>query len=95
MAGLTTTSTGPTNSIGARYTTRFQRAAHARRLYDQFAVGVDAPQFELESRRGMGSSYVFNFPSDMTIQTSAISETSDITPQQIIDATSTISPRMV
>jgi N4-gp56 family major capsid protein len=82
-----------TSAIGTRYTTKYQRAAAVRRLYDQLAGNVaTAPQFELESRRGMGTTYTFNFASDMTPGSVAISEIADITPQVIVDATSTITP---
>lgn len=80
------------NAVTTRYTQKYQRAAAVRRLYDQLAIPVGAPQFDLESRRGMGSSYTFNFASDMTPGSTAISESSDIVPQIIRDATSTISP---
>lgn len=80
------------NAIGTRYTTAYQRAAELVRLYDQLATPVSAPQFELETRRGMGSTYTFNFLSDMNVGSTAISESADITPQILRDATSTITP---
>lgn len=80
------------NAVGTRYTQKYQRAATVRRLYDQLAIPVGAPQFDLESRKGMGSTYTFNFASDMTPGSSAISETGDIIPQIIRDAVSTITP---
>ena len=86
------TSSNLSNAITTRYTTRYQRAAKVRRLYDQLAIPVSAPQFELESRRGMGSTYTFNFASDMTPGTTAISESIDIVPQYLVDATSTVTP---
>lgn len=84
--------TNLSNAVTTRYTQRYQRAAAIKRLYDQLAIPVGAPQFELEQRRGMGSTYTFNFASDMAPGTSAISESADITPQVITDATSTITP---
>jgi len=75
------TTSNLSNAITTRYTSRYQRAAELMRLYDQFAVPVSAPQFELETRRAMGSSYTFNFISDMTPGSTAISETADIAPQ--------------
>lgn len=86
------TSSNLSNAVTTRYTTRYQRAAELMRLYDQLATPVGAPQFELETRRGLGSTYTFNFVSDMTPGTSTISETADITPQILRDATSTITP---
>jgi len=86
------TSSNLSNAVTTRYTTRYQRAAELVRLYDQLASPVGAPQFELETRRGLGSTYTFNFVSDMTPGSSTISETADITPQILRDATSTITP---
>ena len=80
------------NAIGTRYTQKYQRAATVRRLYDQLAAPVGAPQFDLESRKGMGTTYTFNFASDLTPGTTAISESADIVPQILRDATSTITP---
>jgi N4-gp56 family major capsid protein len=81
-----------TNAVTTRYTQRYQRGAGMRRLYDQLAMAVGAPQFELESRRGMGSTYTFNFLSEMAPGSTAISEITDITPQVLRDAVSTITP---
>lgn len=86
------TSTNLTNAITTRYTSKYQRAAEVVRLYDQLATPVGAPQFELETRRGLGSTYTFNFLSDMTPGQTAISEDSDIALQILRDATSTITP---
>lgn len=90
MAILTTSSLD--SAVMTRYTSRYQRAAGVRRLYDQLATGITASQFDLETRRGMGSTYTFNFASDMTPGTTAISETADIVPQVLVDATATITP---
>src|SRR5512146_1722740 len=92
MAGITNTSNGPDSAITTRYTQKYQRAAELVRLYDQLFVPVSAPQFELESRRGLGSTYTFNFLSDMTPGSTAISQSSDIVPQTLVDASSTITP---
>lgn len=81
-----------TNAITTRYTSKYQRAAEVVRLYDQLATPVGAPQFELESRRGLGSSYTFNFISDMSPATQTVSEDSDIATQTLIDATATLTP---
>lgn len=86
------TSVNLTNAVGTRYSLAYQRAAEVARLYDQLAVPVDAPQFELEQRRGLGTSYTFNFISDMTPSTQSISEDSDIATQLLRDATATITP---
>jgi len=86
------TSSNLSNAVTTRYTTRYQRAAELMRIYDQLATPVGAPQFELETRRGLGSTYTFNFVSDMTPGSTAVSESADITPQILRDATSTITP---
>src|SRR5512139_1261185 len=86
------TTSNLSNAIGTRYTTKYQRAAELARLYDQLATPVGAPQFELETRRGLGSTYTFNFLGDMAPGSTAISEVTDITPQALKDATSTITP---
>lgn len=87
-----TNTTTQANAVTTRYTSRYQRAALARALYRQLAIGVDAPQFDLEGRRGMGSSYTFNFLSSLNPGSTAISESADIVPQIFRDATSTVSP---
>lgn len=81
-----------TNAITTRYTTKYQRAAEVERLYDQLAVPVGAPQFELENRRGLGSTYTFNFISDMSVVNQTVSEDDDIATQILRDATSTLTP---
>jgi N4-gp56 family major capsid protein len=86
------TTSNLTSAIGTRYTTRYQQAAALVRLYDQLATPVGASQFDLETRRGMGTTYTFQFLSDMQPGSTAISETTDITPQILVDATSTITP---
>lgn len=85
-------STNLSNAITTRYTTAYQRAAEVERLYDQLSSPVSAPQFELETRRGLGSTYTFNFVSDMTPSNQSVSEDSDISTQILRDATSTLTP---
>ena len=81
-----------TYPFGTRSTQKYIRAAKERRLYDQLAMSVGAPQFDLESRRGMGETYTFNFASDMEPGVTAISEIADVVPQTLNDAVSTITP---
>ena len=88
---ITTTSV-LSNAVGTRYTQKYIKGAMQMRLYDQLAMPIGASQVDLEQRRGMGTTYTFNFLSDMTPGTSAISESADITPQILRDATSTITP---
>jgi N4-gp56 family major capsid protein len=86
------TTSNLTNAVGTRYTTAYQEGAYAQRLYDQLAMSVGAPQFELENRRGLGSTYTFNFLSRMTPGTQVVSEDADIALQVLRDATSTLTP---
>src|SRR5258706_4650140 len=81
-----------TSAVGTRYATRYQRGALQYRYYDQYAGNImSGSQYDLESRRGMGTTYTFAFASRMTPGTSAISETADVVPQIIRDATATVS----
>lgn len=80
------------SAITTRYNAAYQKAARIKRLYDQLAIPFTASQFDLEKRRGMGSTYTYNFHADMTPGTTAVSETSDIIPQVVIDATATVTP---
>jgi N4-gp56 family major capsid protein len=89
---ISTSTVGLTHAITTRYTQKYLRAAAVRRLYDQLATPVGASQYDLETRRGLGSTYTFNFASDLTPGSTAISELVDIVPQILRDATSTITP---
>jgi len=81
------------NAVGTRYALRYQRGVAAFRFYDQFAGNImSASQYDLEGRKGMGSTYTFQFASRMTPGTTALSETADIVPQIIRDATATVTP---
>jgi len=80
------------NAITTRYTCAYQEGADVRRVYDQLCMTVGAPQFDLETRRGMGSTYTFNFLGSMAPSTETISEVTDVTPQVLRDATATITP---
>src|SRR5512146_321972 len=91
MSGITTTSNGPDSAIGTRYTQKYIRAAQMRRLYDQLAKPVGMAQLDLEARKGMGTTYTFQFLSDMTPGSTAISQSADVVPQTLVDAQSTIS----
>lgn len=83
--------TPATNLTKAKYEADFYEAMMIRRLYDQFSVGVDEAG-QVESGNFLGSSYYKHYLSDMAPSTTAISQTSDITPQTLVDATSSISP---
>lgn len=91
LSGIQTT-TIQANAIGTRYSLSYQRGAKQYRYYDQFAGNLMADsQYNIETRRGMGTTYTFQFASRLTPGSTAISETADIVPQIIRDATSTIS----
>jgi N4-gp56 family major capsid protein len=86
------TTTLQPSAIGTRYATRYQRGAQQYRYYDQFAGNIMSDsQYNLETRRGMGTTYTFAFASRLTPGSTAISETADVVPQIIRDATSTVS----
>lgn len=86
------TSANLTSAITTRYTQAYQEAAEMERLYDQLATPVSAPQFDLETRKGLGSTYTFNFISDMSPATQTVSEDDDISTQVLRDATATLTP---
>jgi len=77
------------SSVRARYQSKYAEAVQRRRLYDLFAMPFDGGNKETMQR---SSSAVMPFLSDMTIGTSAISETVDITPQNLRDTTASITP---
>lgn len=88
MSNIITTSV-LSNGVGTRYTTEYIKGARGMRLYDQFFMPVGV--MGLEGRRGMGTTYTFNFASGMTPGTVAVSEITDIIPQILREASSTMS----
>ncbi len=86
------TTSNLSNAVRTKYTAKYLEAAMLQRLYDQLAIPIGAAQYDLESGSWLGTSYTFNFLSDMNPATAAISQTADITPQILRDATSTITP---
>lgn len=86
------TTTLSANAVRTRYTYLYREAAEMRRLYDMYALAAGADKGDLEKREFMGSTVTYNFLSDMTPGTSAISQTSDITPQTLRDAVATVTP---
>lgn len=76
-----------TSAVGTRYVLAYQRGVQQQRVYDQFAGNIVG----LEGRRGMGTTYTYAFASRMTPGNTAISETADVVPQIIRDATATVS----
>lgn len=85
---IETTST-LTNAIRTQYDATYIEAAMFNRLYDQFAVPYPGGDMAELMR---GSSVTYNFLSDMTPGTTAISQTADVTPQILRDATGSITP---
>jgi len=65
-------------------------AAELTRVYDRLAQPVG--KFGVEQAAKLNSSVVLNFLSDMAPGTSALSETTDVVPSTLKDATCTISP---
>jgi hypothetical protein len=60
-------------------------------VYDKYAVNIGDPMLNIEKTgTWLASTFLFNFASDMTPATSAISQTQDIVPQVLRDATNTI-----
>lgn len=83
------TTTNLSNSVRAQYTNDYLRSAMVNRVYDQIAVPVPGLSMDQAIR---GSSVVVPFLSGMTPGTTAISQTADVTPQVLIDATASITP---
>lgn len=86
------TTSNLSNAVRTKYAAAYLESAMAQRVYDQLAIPVGDSKFRLEAGNWLGSSYLFNFASDMTPATSAISQTVDITPQVLRDATASITP---
>ena len=82
------TTSNLSNSIRARYQNRYEATLYGPRVYDRLAepVGKDMAKFIA------GSSIVMPFLSKMNIGTGTISETADVVPQTLIDATTSITP---
>lgn len=88
---IQTTTSPSTNPYRTKYSAKYLEAIYGkRRVYDLYAVGVGDSKFAMESGRWLPSTFQFNFISDMTPSTSAVSQTVDIVPQLLRDATSTI-----
>ncbi len=77
-----------TNSIRTRYQNEYESFLSAQRVYDRFAkpVGDDMSKFI------NGNQITIPFISKMNIGTTAISETSDLTPQTLVDADVSVTP---
>jgi N4-gp56 family major capsid protein len=86
------TTSNLSNAVRTKYSAAYLQAAMSQRVYDQLAIPVGDSKFRLESGNWLGSSYLFNFASDMTPSTSAISQSVDIVPQVLRDSTASITP---
>lgn len=86
------TTSNLTNAVRAKYDSEYLEALMLRRVYDMYAVAIGETLRRLEQGPWLASSYVYNFLSDMTPSTSTISQTLDIIPQILRDATGSISP---
>ena len=90
---LMTTSVGPTNAIRTQYIGKYLRSVGGMRLYDQLAVPYTQFSGGLSMVELMqGNSIQINFSSGLQPGVTAISETADVTPQVIRDATNTVDP---
>ena len=72
----------------AQYKETYEREAMFNRLYDQFAVPFPGDMAKMMS----GSSVTYPFLSDMDPGVTVISQTADVTPQVLLDATASITP---
>jgi hypothetical protein len=83
------TTSNLTNSIRTQYVADYLSAAYGQRLYDQLAIPV--PSISMNDAI-KGSAVQYDFLSSMTPGTSTISQSADITPQILRDATATVTP---
>jgi hypothetical protein len=77
------------NSIRTQYISDYIAAAYGMRLYDQLAIPIPGISMDQAMK---GSSVQWPFLSGMTPSTTAVSESSDITPQILRDAYGSITP---
>lgn len=82
------TTSNLSNALRAQYLEDYVQGAKMVRLYDQLAYPVGKDMATLTE----GSSVVVNFVSDLAPATSAISETTDLTPATVRDGTASITP---
>jgi hypothetical protein len=89
---IQTTSNPSTNAYRTKYSMAYLEAIRGkRRVYDKYAVNIGDERLNIEKTgTWLASTFQFNFASDMTPATSEISQTVDIVPQVLRDATSTI-----
>ena len=83
------TTSNLSNAIRTRYIGKYIEAAGTQRVYDMFAKAVSDDDSAVKF---LGNSYQYNFLSEMAPGVTTISETADVTPQILVDATATFSP---
>jgi N4-gp56 family major capsid protein len=83
------TTSNLTNSIRTQYVADYLEAAYGQRLYDQLAIPVPGLSMDQAIQ---GSSVQFDYLSSMAPGTTAIDQTADLTPQQLVDATASVTP---
>src|SRR5512138_3464303 len=89
---IQTTSNPSANAYRTKYEMDFLMAVRGkRRVYDVYAVNIGDERLNFEKTgTWLASTFQTNFAGDMTPATAAISETTDIIPQVIRDATGTL-----
>jgi len=80
------------SSIRTQYIEKYIEAAKFQRLYDAYSKAIGKDLGLVMSSAINGSSVQVNFASDMQPGTTAISQTADINPQILKDATASITP---
>jgi N4-gp56 family major capsid protein len=76
------------NSVRTQYQSEYEQEVYFSRFYDQLAIPMAGDMARLIE----GSSVQVNFLSKMDLGTSAISEVTDVTPQALKDATTSVTP---
>jgi hypothetical protein len=79
-----------TNAVRTKYAAKYIEAAELQRVYDRLAFPVG--KLGVENAAFLANSVTLNFLSDMQPGVSTISETTDVSPVTLRDATTTISP---
>lgn len=79
-----------TNAIRTKYAAKYIEAAEMQRVYDRLAMPVG--KLGVEGASFLGNSVTLNFLSDMQPGVDEISQVLDVTPQNLRDATTTVSP---
>lgn len=82
------TTSNLTNSVRARYLDMYQQGAMARRTYDMLCYPMTQDMEKLQRMTSLSVPFL----SSMTVGETEISETADVTPQILRDATTSISP---